>query len=42
MSEVFLTFFYGKMGAGQTTKSREIAQKRKAVLLSEDEWLESI
>ena len=42
MSKGVLTFFCGKMGAGKTTKSREIAQKRNAVLLSEDEWLESI
>lgn len=37
-----LTFFCGKMGAGKTTKSREVAKERNAVLLSEDEWLESI
>ena len=37
-----LTFFSGKMGAGKTTRSREIAQKRNAVLISEDEWLEAI
>jgi predicted kinase len=37
-----LTFFSGKMGAGKTTKSREISQKRNAVLISEDEWLEAI
>lgn len=42
MSTGVLTFFCGKMGAGKTTKSREIAQKRNAVLLSEDEWLASI
>ena len=37
-----LTFFCGKMGAGKSTKSSEIAIERNAVLLSEDEWLESI
>ena len=42
MSKGVLTFFCGKMGAGKTTKSREIAQERNAVLLSEDEWLASI
>ncbi|MCC5904542.1 MAG: ATP-binding protein [Halomonas sp.] len=42
MSKGVLTFFCGKMGAGKTTKSREIAQQRNAVLLSEDEWLASI
>ena len=30
------------MGAGKSTKSREIAVERNAVLLSEDEWLASI
>ena len=30
------------MGAGKTTKSREIALAKNAVLLSEDEWLESV
>lgn len=42
MNKGVLTFFCGKMGAGKTTKSREISRKRNAVLLSEDEWLESI
>ncbi len=42
MSKGLLIFFCGKMGAGKTTKSREIAGNRKAVLLSEDEWLTSI
>lgn len=30
------------MGAGKSTKSKEIALKRNAVLLSEDEWLASL
>ena len=30
------------MGAGKSTKSREVAQDKNAVLLSEDEWLVSI
>jgi len=42
MTKGTLIFFSGKMGAGKTTKSREIAQKRNAVLISEDEWLEAI
>lgn len=42
MSRGVLIFFCGKMGAGKTTKSRQIAKERNAVLLSEDEWLESI
>lgn len=42
MNKGVLTFFCGKMGAGKTTKSREISQERNAVLLSEDEWLSSV
>ena len=37
-----LTFFCGKMGAGKSTKSVEIARQSGAVLLSEDEWLASL
>ena len=37
-----LTFFCGKMGAGKSTKARELAGMYKAVLLSEDDWLESL
>ncbi len=39
MSKGVLIFFCGKMGAGKTTKSREIAEARNAVWVSEDEWL---
>lgn len=42
MKKGTLIFFCGKMGAGKSTKSKEIALERNAVLLSEDEWLESI
>jgi predicted kinase len=42
MNKGVLTFFCGKMGAGKTTKSREISQERNAVMLSEDEWLSSV
>ncbi|WP_428240792.1 AAA family ATPase [Gynuella sp.] len=42
MNKGLLTFFCGKMGAGKTTKAREVALERNAVLLSEDEWLSSI
>jgi adenylate kinase family enzyme len=42
MNKGVLTFFCGKMGAGKSTKSCEIAQDRNAVLLSEDDWLESL
>lgn len=37
-----LYFFCGKMGAGKSTKSKEIAIDKNAVLLSEDEWLSSL
>lgn len=37
-----LYFFSGKMGAGKSTRSKEIAQTENAVLLSEDEWLEKL
>jgi len=37
-----LIFFCGKMGAGKTTKSKKVAHDRNAVLISEDEWLESL
>ncbi|CAB9503375.1 cell division protein ZipA [Seminavis robusta] len=37
-----LVFFCGKMGAGKSTLSRQIAKERRAVLLSEDEWLASV
>ena len=37
-----LIFLCGKMGAGKSTKSRQLALDRNAVLLSEDEWLASL
>lgn len=37
-----LIFFCGKMGAGKTTESKQAARDRNAVLISEDEWLESL
>ncbi len=36
-----LYFFCGKMGAGKSTKSKQLAKEKNAVLLSEDEWLSS-
>ena len=42
MNKGELIFFCGKMGAGKSTKSAMMAQDRNAVLLSEDEWLESL
>lgn len=37
-----LYFFCGKMGAGKSTKSKELTEDKNAVLLSEDEWLSSL
>lgn len=37
-----LIFFCGKMGAGKSTRSKQIANERNAVLISEDDWLESL
>ncbi len=37
-----LTFFCGKMGAGKTTLSQQMAAESHAVLVSEDEWLASL
>ncbi len=34
-----LHFFCGKMAAGKTTFARQLAEKEKAVLISEDLWL---
>lgn len=34
-----LFFFCGKMGAGKSTLSKEIAKQNNAVCISEDEWL---
>src|SRR5690625_7905971 len=37
-----LYFFCGKMGAGKSTKAKQLAIDKHAVLLSEDEWLASL
>jgi len=37
-----LIFFCGKMGAGKSTKSKQLALDRNAVLISEDEWLAAL
>lgn len=42
MNKGKLIFFCGKMGAGKSTKARKISKEMNAVLLSEDEWLESL
>jgi len=34
-----LYFFCGKMGAGKSTKSKQLAKEKNAVLLSEDSGL---
>ncbi|AQX54845.1 AAA family ATPase [Priestia flexa] len=37
-----LYFFCGKMGAGKSTKSKQLAAEKHTVLLSEDEWLSAL
>jgi predicted kinase len=37
-----LIFFCGKMGAGKSTESKQLALDRNAVLISEDAWLASL
>ncbi|MCM3587841.1 ATP-binding protein [Mesobacillus maritimus] len=37
-----LYFLCGKMGAGKSTKAKQLAIDKHAVLLSEDEWLSSL
>lgn len=37
-----LVFFCGKMGAGKSTQARQMAEKRNAILLSEDAWLSAL
>ena len=37
-----LILFSGKMGAGKSTKSKQVSQERNAVLISEDEWLSKL
>ncbi|WP_058307689.1 AAA family ATPase [Gracilibacillus massiliensis] len=37
-----LYFFCGKMGAGKSTKSKQLSIEKHAVLISEDEWLSSL
>ncbi|MDH5232162.1 MAG: ATP-binding protein [Gammaproteobacteria bacterium] len=34
-----LILFCGKMGAGKSTKSKQLSQERNAILISEDDWL---
>lgn len=37
-----LILFSGKMGAGKSTKSKQVSQDRNAVLISEDDWLSAL
>lgn len=37
-----LIFFCGKMGAGKTTQAKRLTLEQDSILLSEDEWLESL
>jgi len=41
-SQGTLIFFCGKMGAGKSTRSRQLAQELNAILISEDEWLSQL
>lgn len=41
-NEGVLIFFCGKMGAGKSTESKNVATERNAVLISEDEWLSEL
>ena len=42
MEKGMLTLFCGKMGAGKSTKAARAAEECNAILLAEDEWLESL
>jgi len=42
MNTGILVFFCGKMGAGKSTRSKQTAVEKNAVLISEDEWLERL
>ena len=42
MSQTTLYFFCRKMSAGKPTRARRLAEAEKAVLFSEDEWLEML
>ncbi len=37
-----LTSFCGKMGAGKSTKAKELALEKNTILISEDEWLATL
>ena len=37
-----LILFSGKMGAGKSTKAKQVSQERNAILISEDEWLSKL
>ncbi len=37
-----LILFSGKMGAGKSTRSKQVSQERNAVLISEDVWLSTL
>lgn len=42
MAHGTLYIFCGKMGAGKSTRARELATQKNAVLLSEDDWLHAL
>jgi len=41
-SKTTLHFFCGKMAAGKSTLAKELAEKHKAILLVEDDWLSEL
>ncbi len=42
MNKTTLHFFCGKMAAGKSTLAKKLAEKHQAILLVEDEWLETL
>jgi len=42
MNSGTLIFFCGKMGAGKSTRAKQTAEARNAVLISEDAWLAAL
>lgn len=42
VSKGTLIFFCGKMGAGKSTLSRQLAEAENCILISEDAWLAAL
>ena len=41
-SEVKLHFFCGKIASGKSTRAKQLMQEKKAILVSEDQWLATL